>query len=681
MAPLTLTLTLTADGDRFIAEVKRVEGALDRLAAGEQRATSEAEKASSATSRLGEAANRAAGRLAHLRTALVRAFEGRRHLIQQVAFQLQDVVTQLQLGAPAAQVLAVQGGQLAAAFGPLATIFAALAGAAIGLGGALLTLSDDAEEAASQIDELGRKARDAARRFLESAKTAEELRRRFARLSAEERDLLPRLVEADIRALERQIEDAERRATRLAERIREAFGEARARAMAEIRNLEIAPFDVFDETVSGADVEAARAFAARIETLARAFEQGELDLQALAIRLDALAKEAPTAELRELADRVIEVAGAAASARREADDLRTRLAALRGEVARFRGRLFDVPEDEDGGRDGGRDAARRRRILAELTFEVEARRRLLQALKEGAEAYQQETVRIEAERIARRAGIDTASEEFQRILELVRVRRELVGALEAERRKREGLSLIFDRLDADQREAVRRTRDLEAASRSLSRTVVSGFLDAARGVESFGDVAGRVLDQLTDKLLQLAVMQPLENALTGFLEPFLRPFLGLTGLGDLAGSVSGSVGAGAGATAAGTITVPSSNGNIFDRGHVLPFARGGVIDRPVVFPLGLAGERGPEAILPLRRLPDGRLGVSAAGGTGAVAVNIRVVDARGGDADTIAASVRGYGPDSLDIDLVVLDALRRLADSGRLDDVLGPTMGVRRRLV
>lgn len=54
-------------------------------------------------------------------------------------------------------------------------------------------------------------------------------------------------------------------------------------------------------------------------------------------------------------------------------------------------------------------------------------------------------------------------------------------------------------------------------------------------------------------------------------------------------------------------------------GAVQPFARGGVIGRPTYFPAalgptGLAGEAGPEAILPLRRGADGQLGVAASGG-------------------------------------------------------------------
>jgi phage-related minor tail protein len=70
-------------------------------------------------------------------------------------------------------------------------------------------------------------------------------------------------------------------------------------------------------------------------------------------------------------------------------------------------------------------------------------------------------------------------------------------------------------------------------------------------------------------------------------------------------------------------------------GGIKPFAAGGVIGTPTYFPLmngglGLAGESGPEAILPLTRGADGALGVAsnggAAGGTN-ITVHIATPDA------------------------------------------------------
>jgi len=62
--------------------------------------------------------------------------------------------------------------------------------------------------------------------------------------------------------------------------------------------------------------------------------------------------------------------------------------------------------------------------------------------------------------------------------------------------------------------------------------------------------------------------------------------------------------------------------------RITPFAQGGVVAQPTYFSsggnVGLMGERGAEAILPLARGPDGRLGVAAAGQGGAMTVNVTI---------------------------------------------------------
>jgi lambda family phage tail tape measure protein len=78
-----------------------------------------------------------------------------------------------------------------------------------------------------------------------------------------------------------------------------------------------------------------------------------------------------------------------------------------------------------------------------------------------------------------------------------------------------------------------------------------------------------------------------------------------------------------------------ADGGSFTQGRVTPFATGGVVNGPVAFPmrggLGLMGEAGPEAIMPLSRGPDGKLGVRAAGGSQPVTVvmNIHTPDVQG----------------------------------------------------
>ena len=80
---------------------------------------------------------------------------------------------------------------------------------------------------------------------------------------------------------------------------------------------------------------------------------------------------------------------------------------------------------------------------------------------------------------------------------------------------------------------------------------------------------------------------------------------------------------------------PNADGNVFAGGRIQPFARGGIVDSPTLFPMsrgaGLMGEAGPEAIMPLSRTRDGRLGVIAEGGNSVNNVFNFSIDARGAD--------------------------------------------------
>jgi len=82
--------------------------------------------------------------------------------------------------------------------------------------------------------------------------------------------------------------------------------------------------------------------------------------------------------------------------------------------------------------------------------------------------------------------------------------------------------------------------------------------------------------------------------------------------------------------------LPFGRGGVMQQAMPAPFADGGVVSAPVAFPLrggrtGLAGEAGPEAIMPLARGRDGRLGVrsDAASGVTNITVNISTPDIDG----------------------------------------------------
>lgn len=73
------------------------------------------------------------------------------------------------------------------------------------------------------------------------------------------------------------------------------------------------------------------------------------------------------------------------------------------------------------------------------------------------------------------------------------------------------------------------------------------------------------------------------------------------------------------------------DGSTASQSQIDGFAQGGVFASPRYFPtgngLGVLGEAGPEAVMPLSRGADGRLGVRLAGQETAVTVNISTPDA------------------------------------------------------
>lgn len=73
-----------------------------------------------------------------------------------------------------------------------------------------------------------------------------------------------------------------------------------------------------------------------------------------------------------------------------------------------------------------------------------------------------------------------------------------------------------------------------------------------------------------------------------------------------------------------------ADGAVFQGGQVIPFAKGGIVTKPTIFPLargiGLMGEAGPEAVMPLKRGSDGKLGVEGGGGTTYITVHINAIE-------------------------------------------------------
>ena len=110
----------------------------------------------------------------------------------------------------------------------------------------------------------------------------------------------------------------------------------------------------------------------------------------------------------------------------------------------------------------------------------------------------------------------------------------------------------------------------------------------------------------------------------------------------------------------------AANGAVMSRGNVTPFASGGVVNGPTLFPMsngtGLMGEAGPEAIMPLKRGKDGKLGVE--GGSTTIVQNINVST---GVQQTVRTEIKSLMPQIADAAKgAVVDAKRRGGSYGRV---------------
>ena len=111
------------------------------------------------------------------------------------------------------------------------------------------------------------------------------------------------------------------------------------------------------------------------------------------------------------------------------------------------------------------------------------------------------------------------------------------------------------------------------------------------------------------------------------------------------------------------VSLFSAKGNAFGSGGVKMFANGGVVDSPTLFNYsggtGMMGEAGPEAIMPLKRNSQGKLGVQVSGGGQSVVVNNHWYISANGDA-AVKAIIQSEAPKIIEkTKLAVADANRR----------------------
>lgn len=138
-------------------------------------------------------------------------------------------------------------------------------------------------------------------------------------------------------------------------------------------------------------------------------------------------------------------------------------------------------------------------------------------------------------------------------------------------------------------------------SRSMGTSLKTAFSSLIVGGDKLSDVMRKLGSNMASKALSSAIT-PVTNALGSGVQGMIQSFM------------------------------PFKNGGVMGQGRVRAFANGGVVGGPTYFPMkggtGLMGEAGPEAIMPLARGADGKLGVRSGGGNVVnVTMNIQTPDA------------------------------------------------------
>ncbi len=194
----------------------------------------------------------------------------------------------------------------------------------------------------------------------------------------------------------------------------------------------------------------------------------------------------------------------------------------------------------------------------------------------------------------------------------------------------EELSRATERFANELERAEKQTQRTDRMGVQMGMSFSSAFEDAILDAKKFSEVLQALERDIARIILRTAVTGPAGEAIAGAVSGGMRSIMGSFSSPSVPTSSPGVP-----ASASGPLY--SANGNAFWGGNVIPFANGGVVSSATMFPMargmGVMGEAGPEAIMPLQRGADGKLGVRAGGGgQGGVVINQTItIDARGAD--------------------------------------------------
>ena len=213
---------------------------------------------------------------------------------------------------------------------------------------------------------------------------------------------------------------------------------------------------------------------------------------------------------------------------------------------------------------------------------------------------------------------------LSRLMQEAQLKLRLIGLSEEEASKfkiiqelrEKGLEIDNSRIEAILeveaaiRKAAEAEKERERIMDTVSDTIESAMMGLVDGSKSVEDAFKNMLRNILLEIYKQQVAKPATEGIGGF-------------VGDALGGLFGG-GSGVNYGANSPITIAGR------------FADGGIVNSPTMFPMangaGLMGEAGPEAIMPLKRNSQGKLGVETSGGNqGNVTVNNHFHIAANGD--------------------------------------------------
>lgn len=247
-------------------------------------------------------------------------------------------------------------------------------------------------------------------------------------------------------------------------------------------------------------------------------------------------------------------------------------------------------EQADAGK-ADKDAPDAAQAAKDLDALIMKRNEEIGAIGKGDQALREYNQQLELANIARKNNVEITAEQMAQFKDLEDAYKTAAEAQrESEREFFHGLERAAEEyVDAATNAAALASKLYNATADGFTETLADMFDGTIENMEDLRDKVGQIMRQIGRMLIEAAIRATIVKSIT---QTALFP------------------GAGGGGT-----TTMAALGAAYDGGGIQKFANGTVINQPTLFGtksgLGLMGEEGPEAIMPLKRMRDGSLGITA----------------------------------------------------------------------